>query len=421
MQTDVPKGWSTAPLGQLATRVRRPVEGTPDNIAMITSAGGFVPQSDKYSRFMAGESLKNYVALRRGEFAYNKGNSKTYPQGCIYRQDEWGEAAIPSVYISFRINGPALDSDFAQQFFAAGSLNYQLKRVITSGARSNGLLNLSVDDFFACSVALPPLPEQKKIAAILSSVDEAIQATQEVIDQTRRVKEGLLQDLLTRGIGHTRFKESPIGEIPEGWEVKRLDRLSVDGIRNGIFRKREDFGEGTPLVNVLDCFTGPPVDLSGLERLRANEREVERFGVHDGDLLFIRSSLNVQGIGHTAIILGLGEPTVFECHIMRVRPKEIVEPRFLFHYTQSHGFRRRIMGNAQTTTMTTLPQDGLGSIRVPVPPLEEQHQIAGALDSLDEQVQKHNTSLTHFNQVKAGLLQDLLTGKVRVSMEAVDE
>ncbi|MBK6578673.1 MAG: restriction endonuclease subunit S [Sandaracinaceae bacterium] len=62
---------------------------------------------------------------------------------------------------------------------------------------------------------LPPLPEQKKIAAILSSVDEAIQATQLVIDQTRRVKEGLLQDLLTRGLpGHTRFKQTEIGEIP---------------------------------------------------------------------------------------------------------------------------------------------------------------------------------------------------------------
>ena len=72
---------------------------------------------------------------------------------------------------------------------------------------------------------LPPLPEQTKIAAILSSVDEAIAATQSVIDQTRKVKQGLLQDLLTRGIGHTRFKQTEIGEIPEAWEVKRLDSV----------------------------------------------------------------------------------------------------------------------------------------------------------------------------------------------------
>ena len=68
-------------------------------------------------------------------------------------------------------------------------------------------------------ILLPPLPEQKKIAAILGSVDEAIQATQAVIDQTRKVKQGLLQQLLTRGIGHTRFKKTEIGEIPEEWEV----------------------------------------------------------------------------------------------------------------------------------------------------------------------------------------------------------
>ena len=76
---------------------------------------------------------------------------------------------------------------------------------------------------------LPPLPEQKKIAAILSSVDEAIGATEAVIAQTRRVKEGLLQDLLTRGIRrggrpHTRFKETVIGEIPESWEVLRVSQ-----------------------------------------------------------------------------------------------------------------------------------------------------------------------------------------------------
>ena len=70
-------------------------------------------------------------------------------------------------------------------------------------------------------VPLPPLAEQRKIAVILTSVDEAIQATEAVIAQTRRVKEGLLQELLTKGIGHTRFKQTEIGEIPEGWEGNR--------------------------------------------------------------------------------------------------------------------------------------------------------------------------------------------------------
>ncbi len=84
---------------------------------------------------------------------------------------------------------------------------------------------------------LPPLPEQKKIAAILSSVDEAIQATQLVIDQTRRVKEGLLQDLLTHGLpGHTRFKQTEIGEIPESWEVRRLGDIA--SVERGKFSHR---------------------------------------------------------------------------------------------------------------------------------------------------------------------------------------
>ena len=90
---------------------------------------------------------------------------------------------------------------------------------------SGSMKNISKPKFKEIRLLLPPLPEQTKIAAILSSVDEAIAATQSVIDQTRKVKQGLLQDLLTRGIGHTRFKQTEIGEIPEAWEVKRLDSV----------------------------------------------------------------------------------------------------------------------------------------------------------------------------------------------------
>jgi type I restriction enzyme S subunit len=88
--------------------------------------------------------------------------------------------------------------------------------------RKGTVANLPGLDVLKIKVALPPLSEQKKIAAILSSVDEAIASTQAVIDQTRKVKQGLLQQLLTCGIGHTKFKESVIGKIPETWEVKPL-------------------------------------------------------------------------------------------------------------------------------------------------------------------------------------------------------
>ena len=100
MPGDVPSGWATVRLSEVATRVQRRVSGEQRDVLMITSSGGFVPQSEKYGRFMAGESLFKYTDLHDGEFAYNKGNSKTYPYGCIFQLRGYSRAAVPNVYIN---------------------------------------------------------------------------------------------------------------------------------------------------------------------------------------------------------------------------------------------------------------------------------------------------------------------------------
>jgi type I restriction enzyme S subunit len=335
------------------------------------------------------------------------------------------DIAIPSVVLE-EFDEPVLcgyhlallrpQRDVDGQFLAYALRSRDVNDQFVRGANGSTRFGLTSNVIHNARLPVPPLAEQRKIAAILTSVDEAIQATEAVIAQTRRVKEGLLQELLTKGIGHTRFKQTEIGELPETWEVRRLVEVSAGGIRNGIFKKREEFGDGgVPMINVLDCFTGPPVRLHTLERVLADHGEIDRFEVANGDLLFIRSSLNVEGIGHSAIVQGLTERTVFECHVMRVRPIKEIVPDFLYHYTKSKSFRCRIMGNAQTTTMTTLPQDGLGSLQVPIPPIEEQQQIADTLNSLDRQVREHENAQIGNRQVKTGLLQDLLTGRVRVT------
>jgi type I restriction enzyme S subunit len=107
----------------------------------ISAKSGFLLQSDKYSRDMAGRSVENYVVLREGEFAYNKGNSLTAPQGCIFRLDR-PTALVPHVYICFALKD-GLNPAFYAHFFEAGALNPQLARLINSGVRNDGLLNLA--------------------------------------------------------------------------------------------------------------------------------------------------------------------------------------------------------------------------------------------------------------------------------------
>lgn len=113
----------------------------------ISAGVGFVPQAEKFGRDISGNQYELYTLVRDGEFVFNKGNSKTFPQGCVYLLDGWGEVAAPNVFISFRLREGYVN-EFFQYLFEKNAHGIELKPHITSGARSNGLLNISKDTFF---------------------------------------------------------------------------------------------------------------------------------------------------------------------------------------------------------------------------------------------------------------------------------
>lgn len=413
MSGEVPEGWSTARLGEVATRIRRQHSEEPEHVLMISSTRGFVAQADMYDRFMAGESLKTYVELHRGEFAYNRGNSKAYPQGCIFRLDDWEKAAIPSVYISFSVDQGKLDSGFASQYFGAGELNDQLKRVITSGVRGNGLLNISADDFFDCRVPLPPLPEQKKIAAILSSVDAAIRATRAVIDQTRRVKEGLLQDLLTRGIGHTRFKQTELGELPESWQVLSLaDTVDSDRpITYGIVQTGPEISDGVPCVRVVDMVHEHLDPAQMIRTTKAISESYRRTILREGDIM-----MALRGdIGQVRMV----EVDLAGANLTRgvalIAPSKAFLPRFLLWALRSPMVRKDLLRRVNGSALQEIPLGNLRQVSVPLPPVNEQGEIAQHLDAVELAERRMGQVMLRQLDAKSGLLQDLLTGRVRVS------
>ncbi len=161
----------------------------------ISAKSGFLMQSDKFARDMAGRSVDRYIVLHEGEFAYNKGNSLTAPFGCIFRLDR-PTALVPFVYYCFALK-KALNSEFYAHLFAAGALNHQLSRLINSGVRNDGLLNLNVDDFFDCKVPVPPIKEQGQIARALTAAKDELALLDKEIEAVQRQKRGLMQKLLT--------------------------------------------------------------------------------------------------------------------------------------------------------------------------------------------------------------------------------
>ena len=166
------------------------------SVMTISAKRGLISQEDKFDRVIAGDSLKKYTLLSKNDFAYNKGNSKTYQMGCIYQLEDIESALVPFVYICFSPTEKVY-SAFYKHWFLAHGLDRQLNRIITSGARGDGLLNVNTDEFFKLKIPYPTLEEQTGIAQVLQAASNEVRVLRNKLDKLKEQKKGLMQVLLT--------------------------------------------------------------------------------------------------------------------------------------------------------------------------------------------------------------------------------
>ena len=218
------EAWKPVSLAEASVPVIERV-GQRKLIPVSISAGvGFVPQSEKFGRDISGNQYQFYTLVSAGDFVYNKGNSLKFPQGCVYQLQNWGQVAAPNVFICFR-----LKEDYSAKFFnncfEQNIHGKQLKKHITSGARSNGLLNISKEHFFGVKIPTPPPAEQQKIADCLSSVDELITAQARKVAALKTHKKGLMQQLFPRdGETQPRLRFPEFQNAVE-WDLKSIEQL----------------------------------------------------------------------------------------------------------------------------------------------------------------------------------------------------
>ncbi|MBQ4407702.1 MAG: restriction endonuclease subunit S [Bacteroidales bacterium] len=187
--------WSYHTIQDHFTEIRDKNDGEGHIPMTISAKLGLISQTHKFDRVVAGNSLDKYTLLRKGDFAYNKGNSNLYEMGCIYRLKE-ESAVVPFVYICFRVIDKTC-CEFYQQFFINHGLDKQLKQIITSGARGDGLLNVNSEDFMALKIPYPSIEEQNAIASVLVQADQEIEIQKQKLARLQEQKKGLMQVLLT--------------------------------------------------------------------------------------------------------------------------------------------------------------------------------------------------------------------------------
>ena len=342
-------------------------------------------QSEKYSRDNAGQSLKKYILLKKGELAYNHGASKAKQYGCCYELTE-DEARIPYVYHCFKVSG-AEHTPYVATALNNPKIDRQLKRLVSSSVRMDGLLNISFDDYMSVILHLPSLKEQTHIADFLKKLDERITAQEKLVASLKKYKRGLLEHIFS--------------DISKSYRSKKLrDLVNVSGGK-------------TPSMNNSLYWNGDIVWISS--------KDMKSHRIYDSELKITELALTEMTLYHPGTLLLVARSGILK-HTL---PLAILEVDATINQDikalQVHGcdslyLYYALLAKEDTiirthvktgTTVQSLMMDSFLDIEIPIADISQQQSIISELTMLEQYVDVHEKTLLALSQMKAGLMQQL--------------
>ena len=381
--------WEKSELGKFTQEITRVNSNSDAPIMMISAANGFILQSNKYSKEMTGQSLKKYIELHAGEFAYNHGASKLKKYGACFCLD-LDKARIPFVYHCFKLTEG--NTKFFSYLLNRTQLDSELARYISSSARMDGLLNISYTDYMKINISVPTLAEQQKIADFLSNVDSIITTETKILKNLQKKKKALMQKLFTQQL---RFKSDDGTDFPE-WEEKKLGDVC------------SYIGGGTPSKKVKEYWNGninwaSDKDITG-KYLYETQDKISQLGADS-------SATNICEPDSLLLITRMspGKTVITKCITAINQDLKIVKSdinvEFLHLLFQS--IQTKIDEKTSGTTVKGISIEGLNQIDIRLPCKAEQQKIADCLSSLDSLIQTQQKVVTTWQQRKKALLQQM--------------
>ena len=418
MSNSVPEGWTSSLLAEFCDVVGG---GTPDR-SVREFWGGDIPWA---SPTEITSSFRKYISETKERITdkgLEKSSAKLHPPGTVLMTSRAsiGFVAINTVpmatnqgFQSLRCKDGAL-ADYLYQYITW--LRPELEKM-SAGSTFSEISSSSVKKL---RVTLPPLPEQQKIAAILSSVDDVIEKTRAQIDKLKDLKIGMMQELLTKGIGpdgapHTAFKDSPVGRIPEDWVVSSLSELTAKEapICYGILMPGKGVLAGVPVIKVKDIRGGVIEESRLLLTSKEIDEQYARSRVAAGDIL-----LTIRGTtGRVARV----QPSLHGANITqdtaRIRVLDQCVADYVFAYLQTPLAQNQIESHTIGQAVKGINLAEVRKLWVVVPSVKERQGITRALQSIDQRISYSAYRLGGLENLKKALMQDLLTGKVRVKVD----
>ena len=396
---NLPSGWKVMRLGEISSRVtRRNQDNRCQNVLTISAQSGLINQTDFFNKQVASKDLSNYILLKKGEFAYNKSYSTGYSFGAFKRLKFYEEGVASPLYIYFKFNDDVC-SDFFEFYFDAGQANRQIKDIVQEGARNHGLLNLSIDDFFNIKIRMPNLDEQKKIAEILSTWDEAINLTINLIESKKQFKKALMQNLLTAKIRFPEFKNE--------WKETKLKDICVK-MRSGGTPKstnKKFYNGNIPFVKINDMTLGG-------KYIYDTQVKITEEGLENSSAWLVPKNSLIYSMYASFGFVSINKIEVATSQAMMCIVPNLSKVALEYLYYFLDDFQKDVRSFVETGTQGNLNAEIVKNFKIKFPNLKEQQKIAEVLMACDDEINLLNLKLENLKKQKQGLMQKLLSGKV---------
>ena len=400
IEQKIPEGWSFKKLGELFFKSQKKnIEEK--NIPVLTNSAvkGVVPQNEYFDReIVSEENLSNYYYVECGDFIYNPRISKTAPAGPIKRNRFTKPGCVSPLYTVFKI-ASNVSEEFYENYFESNLWAYEAYKVANYGARSDRM-NITDKDFFNIKLPFPPLPEQEKIARILSCWDDGIEKLLALIEKKKIQKKALMQQLLT---GKHRLK----GFTSPWHEVKLGDIATI--------------AAGTSKAQYIDkkgdYFVVDMGAVSNEATLIAKKRTsyYEDF-LNVNDIIMPKDDIGGGNIIGKCIIVSENRKYILGDHVFKLVIKNNF-PLFICLKINSFEINKYMKRCATGSAQLGLSKKDVSKCLLYIPSdIAEQKVIAEILSKADEEIELLNKKLEVFKQEKKALMQQLLTGKIRVKV-----
>jgi len=266
--------------------------------------------------------------------------------------------------------------------------------------------------------------EQQLIASILRAIDEAIKRTRTTLEKARKLRKGVIQNFIESGIGKVSSADAPSGFLRKGWRLEQTKHLLVGDPKNGISPEAAFQPPGYPTFSIAAVRLGK-INLSSgkhLKYVKISEAKAKEFAVRRGDLLIVRGNANPGLVGLCGMIADHPDKCVYPDILKRVvfrNDEQGCSPAYVRIVWNHPVVHNQVLKRAKTSNGTLkINSKDVKQIVLPVPPKDEQEAFVNLVDKLEVQLSSLEVEITALQKLKKGLMQDLLTGKVRVKQLA---